>query len=612
MDVTDMISKRIDTILAESQNTTNSIARFVEEVRNRGDLIITASSPPDFANQPLPVPDLPKEHSVSGIDEIPEETLPEREIKNFDITKYIEEIDSLIQDIVIDPPSLDSVSQTLQDIPIPGIPESLQNIDTPSLNIPDNVTIPEFDNVDAPAMFSIPFQMKDLVGISELEAKPLFDEIENILNNNLNYQFYLQKLIIGHRSRIDEIVTLYLTLINLLKTQSPYERSRQAQDKMNFILNEKVKTHVDPVYLRFLEGAPQSLKSKLSKLYNQAKNLLDGQVSEDFFSENVFTDRDKEDQLKKLIIDLESELDKFEETLVSTVLSLWDVSQNYVMLYLGKMFMELSRLYEKEILLAGLWETLSTMVVTYNTLYKDTMSNYYKLILQKANTNLQYIDTVLSKNDSRWQMYLEQMNILKSIVSKYSEDVRSFEARVANAESQVSISKNRLSLNQAKIELFSRAVNNAKQLYNLRREKLSSIIEEGRLDMDVERLKQGYTTEKASLLKDVQDLHTSLLETDIMRFRYEFNKWLDQELAKYRLAVRLNTERSRLLLNAYNTFIQKALRHTSYIRASQNMIDNFSERVSMLAFSPLASLSNGLHTSIDAVSNGLYELITNA
>ena len=46
------------------------------------------------------------------------------------------------------------------------------------------------------------------------------------------------------------------------------------------------------------------------------------------------------------------------------------------------------------------------------------------------------------------------------------------------------------------------------------------------------------------------------------------------------------------------------------MRNSQSLLDNFAERVSMIAFNPLAEMANGLHSAIDAIANGMYELVT--
>ena len=607
-----LIDERINTILTESAEITSAINHYVEEIRRRGSIRITAPPPPDIDFDLYPLPDFPTESPISDIDELPERVYPDRDIVDFDVSSYLSEIEDLIKEVSVQSPTFDSINLEVSSVSPPEIPDELQSIESPTLDSLPSFTAPELEGIERPLLFNprydFDFYQDDLV----IESKKFFEQIDSLLNQDLQYGIWLKQLIEKRRSDVERVIGFYEQVISILESKDFLERSELARQRIDSIISDKYDQYIEPVYDVYTANAPAFLKEKLSKLDQQIDNLVSGRADELVFSENVFKDKDRQDRLYELIMKAKEELNRQEELFVNTLVSLQELFQSYVLLYLNRVYLNAYILYEKENLLTALRDVYIVVVGRYVSLYKETYSDYYSVILKRSRAVLEYIDSILRKNNALWQAYNNQVSLLEDFVNQYQSLARTYSSRVDFEASKVSLMEGMFRINQSKQDLFEAIARKVRNMYSLRKEKIQEILTKADAEMGLERMYQQITQEKGKVLENIQRLQSQVLSTDVIRYGKEFNKWLEDIMVDYRAKVRANAVKINLLSQAYDTFVRRALKYASYLRTAQGMINDFTERLALMAFSPLAEMSNGLNSAIDAVVNGMYEFVVEA
>lgn len=607
-----LIDERINTIFTESARVTSAINRYVEEIRRRGSISISAPPPPDIDFDLYPLPDFPTESPISDIDELPERVYPDRDIVDFDVSSYLSQIEDLIREVAVQSPSFDSIDLEVSSVSSPDIPDELQSLKSPTLDSLPSFTAPELEGIERSLLFNprydFDFSQDELV----IESKKFFNQIDSLLNQDLQYGIWLKRLIEKRRSDVERVVSFYEQVISILRDKDFLERSRLAREKINSVIKDGYNQYIEPVYEAYTSNVPVFLKRKLSKLDRQIDNLVDGRVDELVFSENVFKDKDRQDRLFELIMKAKEELNRQEDLFVNTLVSLQELFQSYILLYINRIYLNAFILVEKENLLSALRDVYIAVVSRYVSLYRETYSDYYSAVLKRSRAVLDYIDSILRKNNALWQAYSNQVSLLEDFINQYQSLAQVYGSRVDFEGRKVSLMESIYKINQAKQNLFEIIARKVRTMYSLRNKKIQEILTKADAEMGLERMYQQITQEESRILGNIQKLQSQVLSTDVIRYGKEFNKWLEDIMTDYRAKVRANAIKISLLSQAYDTFVRRALKYASYLRTAQGMINDFTERLALMAFSPLAEMSNGLNSAIDAVVNGMYEFVVEA
>jgi len=619
-DVTSLISERLDAIEHGAATTTGAINSFLDEFLHRGGISISLAPIKDLPIQVEPIPDLPEEINVSDLDYIPTDlTFPDHPIEEFDLNELVSEFDSISTEIGqnIDKPLISSVSQALDSISMPEIPDDLDSITEPSLEAISLPTLPSFDKVSVPYPESITteFSPADIPSLAFIETQQLFKEFDSLLQKDLQFSRYAHELIRDRRSRIKELINFYERVLNILKTTNPLQRVEKVINEINFIVDEGEKRFISPIYERYSSFASKDVRDKLENLYYQAKILSTGQLKEKYFSENVFTDRDKEDEIESLELQLKEDLDKHETAYIDACIQVWNVTTSYVLLYVTKLLIEFQQRLNYENILVQLHEDLSKAILRYYDMYnallqaENTQLDKFKAVLNRASMELDKIQSILEKNNAYIEAYAAQVRGLQTLVDKYNVDRRLYQAQLAERSSRVDLARSVYQNNQAKVDLYQRAVALVNKLYGLRQEKVRDILNRGRIKLGFAKAQQQLDVTVSKALENIYNIYGDIMEVDIDRYKAEYNNILNDSILDYKTKVRLNAERANLLKQAYSVFLQKVGQEDRYILTSTRLINDMANRLAMEAFRPLASMSSGLLSAIDAVVNGLYEFV---
>jgi len=619
-DVTELISERLDAINSGINYTLNTITNVINGFLSRGVLEIDPAFVEDLHLHTYPIPILSKGVGASDIQLIPTDLkFPDHSAEDFDLNTLISEFDSILTEIGqnIAPPTIDSVSQNLHSISAPRIPDNLDSIESPSLDTVKLPTLPVFDKISVPYPESVTtnFTPSDVTSLTFVETQHLFEEFDSILQEELQFSTYVHSLIKDRRLRVGELVEFYGRILNALKATNPLQRTRGVIDEINQIVDEGEEKFIKPIYDRYTTFVSEDIKNKLENLYSQAKTLSEGQLQEKFYSENVFTDRDKEDEIEVLKLQLKEDLDKHEAAYMDICIQLWNLTLSYVLVYVNKLLIEFQQRIEYERVLAELHANLGKAIFQYYNLYDSLLQagnvqlDNFKAILSKADTELNKLQSILEKNNAYIEAYAAQITGLQTLVDKYDTDRKNYQAQLTERSSRVDLAKTVYQNNQAKVDLYQRAVGLVNKLYRLRQEKIRDILNRTKAKVGAAKAQQSLDVAGSKSLEEIYNIYGDILETDVSRYNAEYNNVLKDNLMGYKTTVRLNAERANLLKQAYSVFLQKVMQENRYLLTTTRLVNSTVNKIAMEGIRPLSSMSAGLLSAIDAVVNGLYEFV---